>query len=109
MSDLHVSLTQQEMEENGEMDFIRSHVAAAQGDPAPAPEADTVEEQDEPVADDSTEEEIPADDGIDPEAESDDTVWLDLDEDTERLLNDKYQGDLNAMLRAAREGQSVIG
>lgn len=113
MSDLHVDLVRQEMEESGEMQFIRDHVAAAQGDQTPAP-ADTVEAQD------SVEEDIPADVGIDTEEEesdmeseggpaADDTVYLDLDEDTERLLNEKYGGDLNAMLRAAREGQSVIG
>lgn len=113
MSDLHVSLTQQEMEENGEMDFIRAHVAAAQEDAiAPVEEADTVEEQeeqsDEPEVVEEGTEPAEIDESVQDET-TDDTVWLDLDEDTERLLNEKYSGDLNEMLRAAREGQSVIG
>lgn len=118
MSDLHVSLTQQEMEENGEMQFIRDHVAAAQaedegGAPAPVEEADTVEEQeeeqsDEPEVVEEGTEPAEIDESVQDET-TDDTVWLDLDEDTERLLNEKYSGDLNEMLRAAREGQSVIG
>lgn len=106
MSDLEVSLTQQEMEESGELDFIRSHVEAANADETPAPAADTVEEPE--VEDDSAEPDDSADGGTEEEAE-DDTVYLELDEETERLLNEKYKGDLGAMLKAAREGQSVIG
>jgi hypothetical protein len=103
------------MEENGEMEFIRQHVAAANAaaSGAPAPEADTVEseatEEEVEEVEDSTEEEDSADGGTEAEVEDDDTLYLELDEETEALLNDKYKGDLNAMLRAAREGQSVIG
>ena len=44
MSDLEVGFTQQEMEESGEMQFIRDHVARTTGQEAPAPaEADTVD------------------------------------------------------------------
>lgn len=119
MSDLEVGLTQQQMEESGEMDFIRAHVAAAAGEDAPAPVADTVDDeiqneelQGTPEVEDSAEEGVSADDGIEEDAESasdDDVMYLDLDEETERLLNEKYNGDLSAMLKAAREGQSVIG
>jgi hypothetical protein len=113
MSDLHVDLVRQEMEENGELDFIRAHVAAAAGEtPAPAP-ADTAEAQIEEV-EDSAEEEVPADVGIEAEAEEveepeDGVIYLDLDPETQALLDEKYKGDLSAMLKAAREGQSLIG
>lgn len=118
MSDLEVSLTQQDMEQSGELDFIRQHVAAANGQDPPAPAADTVDDepvedlQDAPESGDSAEDDDSADGGTDEDAEPDEdegVVYLDLDEETERLLNEKYKGDLGAMLRAAREGQSVIG
>src|SRR5512145_2953881 len=118
MSELHTSLVQQEMEESGEMDFIRQHVAAAnaaaKGEaPAPAAPADTVEqeqvEEEEQIPEESGEEEVPAVAEIEPEAESDDVLYLELDEDTQALLDSKYGGDLNAMLKAAREAQSLIG
>jgi hypothetical protein len=127
MSNLEVGSTQQEMEANGEMDFIRQHVAAAQGQtPAPAEPADTVE--------DSAEEEVPTDDGIDPEPESDEeqeseseeseqpeaeaeeltpdeeeVLYLELDDETQSLIDDKYGGDVNKALGALRESQSLIG
>jgi hypothetical protein len=121
VSNLEVGFTQQEMEENGEMEFIRQHVAAAnakQGEtPTPASEADTVEETDEvvePVVEDSTEEEVPADAGIDPNAESltteeEDILYLELDDETQTLIDTKYGGDVNKALTALRESQSLIG
>lgn len=111
MSELEVSLTQQEMEESGELQFIRDHVAAAKGE-TPAETADTVVD-DEPAVEETEEvEEVEEEEAVEEtaaEAEDDETLWLDLDEETENLLNTKYNGDLNAMLKAAREGQSVIG
>jgi hypothetical protein len=114
MSSLDEDFTMQEMEESGEMQFIRDHVAAARGeDPAPAPEADTVEEEEQT---EEVEEEESEEEGGDAEQtddsssdDEDDTIYLDLDEETQALLESKYGGDLNAMLRAAREGQSLIG
>lgn len=112
------------MEEDGTADWIRQQVAAATGGDAPEPAeapaelADTeeVEEVEEP--EDSEEDDISADAGIEPEPESDDepadeedegVLYLDLDADTEALLNEKYGGDIGAMLRASREAQSLIG
>lgn len=131
MSNLEVGFTQQEMEESGEMEFIRQHVAAAKDAastpvgqaPAPAPEADTVEETEqepiEPAADDSAEEPIPADAGTDAEeesaeaeelsAEDEETLYLELDDETQNLIDTKYGGDLNKALGALRESQSLIG
>ena len=123
MSNLEVGLTQQQMEESGEMEFIRQHLAAAQGEaPAPAPEtpeADTVAEtEQEPVEEpaDSTDEEIPADAGTEPEVESEaltpegeDILYLELDDETQGLIDTKYGGDINKALTALREGQSLIG
>ncbi len=118
MSDLHVSRTQQEMEENGEMDFIRAHVAAAMeadGNTPPAVEPDTVESEPEveEVVEDSAEEEVPADVGIEPEEElsdeEQDTLYLELDERTQALIDSKYGGDINKALAALPEAQSKIG
>ena len=111
MSELEVSLTQQEMEANGELDFIRAHVAAAraEGDPTPAA-AETVVEDEVDEVDDSEEEEIPADVGTEATAESeDDVLYLDIDDATQQLIDSKYGGDLNKALSALRESQSVIG
>lgn len=120
MSDIEVGFTQQEMEANGEMQFIRDHIAAAQADaagtPAPAPEADTVEETEvvEPVeVVDSEEEAIPADVGTDAPAEltaeEEEVLYLELDDETQTLIDTKYGGDINKALVALREGQSLIG
>jgi hypothetical protein len=130
MSNLEVGFTQQEMEANGEMEFIRQHVAAANAAaageaPTPAPEADTVEETtqveeqvDEQVeeAADSAADEIPADAGTEGEAESaeltpeeEDVLYLELDDDTQNLIDSKYGGDVNKALAALRESQSLIG
>ena len=121
MSGLEVDFTKQEMEANGEMDFIRQHVAAAQGEvPTPAPEADTVETEEtveqpaeETPEGDSTEEEIPADDGTDPSAEltpeEEDVLYLELDDETQNLIDSKYGGDISKALAALRESQSLIG
>ena len=128
-SPLHEDLTMQEMEASGEMDFIRSHVAAATGQeiPAPADEADTVEaesaeveapadepegtvEQPEGAADDEPEPEGDGQPDGQPEGEVDDDVlYIDLDEETQALLDSKYGGDLSKALAALREGQSLIG
>jgi len=111
MSELEVSLTQQEMEANGELDFIRAHVAAAQGEGTPTPAgAETVVEDEVDEVDDSEEEEIPADVGTEATAESeDDVLYLDIDDATQQLIDSKYGGDLNKALSALRESQSVIG
>lgn len=123
MSNLEVGFTQQEMEESGEMQFIRDHVAAANATaaaageaPAPAPEADTVEETDEVVEPEagSEGEEIPAAAEIDPNAESltpeeEEVLYLDLDDETQTLIDQKYGGDVNKALAALRESQSLIG
>lgn len=122
MSDLHVSLTQREMEENGEMQFIRDHVAAAQANAAgettpPADAPDTVEsgetEDVEDQIDDSAEGGDSADGGTDESAElSDedaDTLYLELDDATQALIDSKYGGDINKALAALPEAQSTIG
>jgi hypothetical protein len=114
VSDLEVGITQREMEESGELDFIRAHVAAANGEtPTPAPEADTVEETDEVEVEDSAEEVIPADAGTDDSAEltaeEEDTLYLELDDDTQSLIDTKYGGDINKALGALRESQTLIG
>jgi len=123
---LHEDLTIQEMEANGEMDFIRSHVAAAQGGEteAPAPEADTVTseegvEQESEAAEapapveDSTEEEVPTDVGIEGEAEltpeEEEVLYLELDDDTQSLIDQKYGGDVSKALSALKDSQSLIG
>lgn len=119
MSDLHVSLVQQEMEENGELDFIRAHVAAANeavagGTPTPAAQqpVETVEEdvveEDEDVQESGqdAEEETPA---AEVSADQDDVLWLDIDDATQQLIDTKYGGDLGKALSALRESQSVIG
>src|SRR6188508_3341131 len=111
MSELEVSLTQQAMEENGELDFIRAHVAAAQGEGTPTPAtAETVVEDEEVVEEGSEEEEIPAAVGTEATAESEDEVlYLDIDDATQELIDSKYGGDLGKALQALRESQSVIG
>src|SRR6187455_1140496 len=116
MSDLHVSLTQQQMEENGEMDFIRDHVAAAHAAAAgetapPADEPDTVDAVDD--VEDSEEGEVPADVGIDQDAElseeEGDTLYLELDDATQALIDTKYGGDINKALAALPDAQTTIG
>lgn len=128
MSDLEVGFTQQEMEETGEMEFIRQHVAAANAEreaPTPAPEADTVveteqetveepaaETADEVTPDGDTEDMTP--DGDKGEAaeltpEEEEVLYLELDDETQNLIDTKYGGDLNKALGALRESQSLIG
>lgn len=120
MSELEVSLTQKEMEESGEMDFIRQHVEAAnsEGETAPAEEADTVvteedavEEQEE-VVEEGTE--SPESDESDQEdttltAEEEEVLYLELDDATQNLIDSKYGGDINKALAALNESQSLIG
>lgn len=116
---LEEDLVLQQMQENGEMDFIRDHLTQGQQIETPAPEADTVaEEQDEevetPAPDEEdvtpegdTEEESP--DGGTPEAPAEDEeIYLDVTPEVEQFLA-KYDGDLNKALKAAAEGQSLIG
>lgn len=110
--DLEVHAHQQAMEESGELDFIRQVVAenagheppAAQEDAEPA-ESDTVEEE---VVEEVQEEE-PAAEAEEAAEELDDVLYLDLDEETQSLIDQKYGGDLNEFIRAAREAQSIIG
>ncbi len=104
MSDLEVGLTQQEMEESGEMDFIRQHVAAANAEPgeteAPAPAADTA-----PVSR-AKEQEAPAEELT---SEEEEVLYLELDDETQNLIDSKYGGDIGKALGALRESQSLIG
>jgi hypothetical protein len=119
MSDLHVDLARQAMEESGEMQFIRDHIAAAQGNEvsAPAqeaPEADTVEvpvveEEPESSEDEPVQQDAEQVDDAELTPEEEETLYLELDEDTQALIDNKYGGDINKALVALREGQSVIG
>ena len=128
MSGLEVDFTKQEMEANGEMDFIRQHVAAANASAAaaaggevqtPAPEADTVEETPvEEVGDGEAADgqpEVAEEDGAaEPEEvaltpEEEDILYLELDDDTQTLIDTKYGGDISKALTALRESQSLIG
>lgn len=117
---LEEDLVLQQMQENGEMDFIRDHLTQGQQIETPAPEADTVaEEQDEveevadgeapdgepEVAEEGGEEEPEEVPGV---AEEDDSIYLDVTPEVEQFLA-KYDGDLNKALKAAAEGQSLIG
>jgi hypothetical protein len=121
MSELHTSLVQQEMEESGEMDFIRQHTAAARGEQAPTPveQADTVDVP-EGTLDDGGE---GADLAPEPEvegqsdgqeegqlsSEQEDVLYLDLDDSTQALIDEKYGGDINKALQALPNAQSTIG
>lgn len=124
MSDLHVSLTQQEMEESGEMDFIRSHVAAAnaaaRGETAPPPaEADTAESEiEEEIVEEVVEAAVTPDgdtDEVTPSGdteltpEEEETLYLELDDATQALIDSKYGGDVNKALASLADAQSVIG
>lgn len=122
MSNLEVGFTQQEMEESGEMDFIRQHVAAANAAaageaPAPAPEADTVEETvqeeveeaPEETPEETAEEAAPEEETPELTQEEEDILYLELDDDTQNLIDTKYGGDINKALGALRESQSLIG
>lgn len=121
MSELHTSLVQQEMEENGEMDFIRSHVAAANaaaaGNQPPAEGSDTAqveateevtEVQPEATPPENVVEENAAEaDALTPEEEE--TLYLELDDVTQALIDSKYGGDINKALAALPQAQSKIG
>lgn len=124
MSNLEIEGNLQAMREGGELEFIQQHLAAARGEaPAPADEADTVEDaeatedelQDTPEAGDSAEPDDSADGGTEDEAESDegaeddDIVYLDLDPAVQALIDSKYGGDLGKALEALAESQSMIG
>jgi hypothetical protein len=125
VSNLEVEAARQAMEESGEMDFIRAHAAAADGTPTPAPEADTVETEQEPVEqteEETTDGKIPAgepeDDQEDAAAEQEDipltpeeedVLYLDLDPETQSLIDTKYGGDMNKALAALKDSQSLIG
>ena len=119
MSNLEVGFTQQEMEASGEMQFIRDHVARTTGQEAPTPavEADTVEETDEVVEPvEEAVEEAPADPAAEAEEapaeltpEEEEILYLELDDETQSLIDTKYGGDINKALVALREGQSLIG
>jgi hypothetical protein len=123
MSSLHESLVQQEMEESGEMDFIRDHVAAANAaaageTPAPAP-ADTVESEEgtvegaeeaaTPAATSEEEGQAEGTEATPLTPEEEDTIYLELDDDTQALIDTKYGGDINKALAALSDGQSLIG
>lgn len=119
MSGLEVDLTLQQMEENGEMDFIRSFVTPEGGETpeAPADEAATATVEDEEIEDPGADpdgdaqatseiEDEEPDDEID-EGEPD-GFELVLSPEVEALLA-KYDGDLNAALAAAVQAQSAVG
>jgi hypothetical protein len=114
VSDLEVESARQAMEESGEMDFIRAHREAAGADATPAAPADT-EETDEVVEEGQEEavEEAPAvqaataAEPLTPEEEE--VLYLELDDDTQALIDTKYGGDLNKALVALRESQSLLG
>ena len=116
MSDLEVESARQAMEASGELDFIRAHVAEATGTtPAPAaPEADT--EETEVVEEEGTPEaEVVAAEGTqetevgDLTPEEEEVLYLELDDDTQSLIDTKYGGDISKALVALRESQGLIG
>lgn len=127
MSDLAIELERQRMEESGESEFIRQHVASAREDasaPAPADTADEPEDEevdepaaadtsdaDEPDTDDDEVEETTPDGGEElPEDERDEEVeFLDVSPEVEAFVNEKYGGDLGKALEALASGQSLIG
>ena len=127
MSNLEVEATRQEMEANGELDFIRQHVAAAEaaaGTPAPVDETDTAETEEAPAADsEEAPEETPApsdapddtpDEGDEEPAaeltpEEEDILYLELDDQTQALIDSKYGGDVGKALKALGESQTLIG
>lgn len=110
MSDLEVEAARQAMEESGELDFIRAHAGTA-ATPAEADTEETVEVVEEvevegdPEAQEAAEEAV--DDGLTPEEEE--VLYLELDDDTQALIDTKYGGDLSKALVALRESQSLIG
>jgi hypothetical protein len=124
VSNLEVEAHRQAMEESGEMDFIRQHVAAAEagaGTPAPADEADTVETEQveeeeapdgeapvgEPEEDQEDGEGEPEEGALTPEEEE--VLYLELDDETQNLIDTKYGGDMNKALAALKDSQSLIG
>jgi hypothetical protein len=118
VSDLEVESARQEMEASGELEFIRQHAEAAghpiATDAAPAPEADTV--TDEPVVEEVVEEETELTESGSPVEEEttlteaeEDILYLELDDDTQALIDTKYGGDLSKALVALRESQSLLG
>lgn len=117
MSDLEVESARQEMEASGELEFIRQHREAAgqivpDATPAPEPPAADTEETDEPVVEEEVEvEEEPEAEATDETltAEEEEVLYLELDDDTQALIDTKYGGDLNKALVALRESQSLLG
>lgn len=116
MSDLEVESARMEMEASGELEFIQQHrEAAGQIVTGTTPaEADTVtdepvveevveEEAVEPVVEETTEEASPL------TAEEEEILYLELDDDTQALIDTKYGGDINKALQALGPAQSVIG
>lgn len=74
------------------------------------PEVPQAEAEDtEEAPEDSGEEEVPADAETAPEAESDDEVVLEIDDDEVLAFLDKYDGDVVKALKAATEGQKLVG
>lgn len=121
MSDLAVELTRRQMEESGELGFIREQVAKARGEePAPA-EADTADEPTEPVEPEGNEPEDTPDEPDEPtdeevteptepvDEEDDDVTFLDVSPEVEAFVNEKYGGDLGKALEALANGQQLIG
>lgn len=109
MSDLEVESARQAMEESGEMEFIRAHVAEATGT-TPAPPADTEEtEVVEEVEEVEEQPEAEAPEAPELTAEEEDILYLELDDDTQSLIDTKYGGDLSKALVALRESQGLIG
>ena len=112
MSDLEVEAARQEMEASGELEFIQAHREAAGLVPAttPAPAADTEEtEVVEEGQDEGTQEAEVTADAPDLTAEEEEVLYLELDDDTQALIDTKYGGDLSKALVALRESQSLLG
>jgi hypothetical protein len=117
VSDLEVESARMEMEASGELEFIQQHRIAAGQIPAPdatPAEADTEETEVVVEEVDSTEEEIPAAVGTDAETEpltqeEEDVFYLELSDEAQRLVDEKYGGDINKALEALPNAQSTIG
>jgi hypothetical protein len=107
VSDLEVESARQEMEASGELEFIQAHrEAAGQIVTGTTPaEADTEETE---VVEEVQEVE-PEAAAPDLTAEEEEVLYLELDDDTQSLIDTKYGGDLNKALTALRESQSLIG
>ena len=110
MSDLEVEGARQEMEASGELEFIRQHREAAGQVVAPAtPAAPADTEETEVVEEEGEVEEVEEVETPELTAEEEEVLYLELDDDTQSLIDTKYGGDLSKALVALRESQSLLG